>query len=130
MGLLNKLFGSKKENPQKKAAPVSPKETKTLNDPVEINYMAKEAEVAGDFDKAIVLYEINVENEFEGNGPYDRLAILYRKKEMIEDEIRVLEKGISVFKSLKNSGSPRADLDPKIEKFEDRLEKARELLAK
>lgn len=124
MGVLSKLFGSKgeiKTNPESQKPII-----RNLHDS-EINILGKEAEEKGDLDKAITLYEINLERNFKGNYPYYRLATLYRKKNMIQDEIRVLQKGISVFKNLKNQGSQRFDLNLKIQKFEKRLKRANNL---
>jgi tetratricopeptide (TPR) repeat protein len=49
-------------------------------------------EKKGEIEKAIRLYEKNVEEDFEGSHPYDRLAIIYRKRGEYEEEIRVLRK--------------------------------------
>lgn len=64
-------------------------------------------------DKAIELYEKNIEEEFDGTHPYTRLAIIYRKKGLLKDEIRVLEKAKNILKNHTNS-----------EYFNKRLEKA------
>lgn len=47
---------------------------------VENNLTGRELEKSGKIDEAIELYERNVSNKFEGNYPYDRLAIIYRKR--------------------------------------------------
>lgn len=81
-------------------------------------------EKMGNIDGAIKNYEKAIYLNFDGNHPYDRLAILYRKSGNIKEEIRVLEKGISVFSDLERS-SPRKDIPIKLNKFKSRLEKAK-----
>lgn len=49
-------------------------------------------EKAGKTDKAIDLYEKNIEEEFDGSFPYERLAILYKRKGLFDDELRILNK--------------------------------------
>jgi len=89
---------------------------------VDRNLKGKELEKEGKIDKAIKLYEKNVSEDFDGNFPYDRLAIIYHKRNMIDNEIRVLEHGIEVFSKLLLT-SPRTDILPKLNKFKRRLEK-------
>lgn len=88
-----------------------------------------EAEKRNDDEKAIAEYEKSISLEFEGNHPYDRLAIIYRKRKQYDDEIRVLQKGINVFSALAET-SFRSDLKPKLKKFRDRLEKVSALKGK
>ena len=94
---------------------------------VERNLRGIELEKSGQVDEAVRLYEENVRDEFVGNHPYDRLAIIYRKRKHIDDEIRVLEKAIWVFDGLVHEG--RGDALPKLGKFKRRLEKAKTLKA-
>lgn len=96
---------------------------KQFSNQVERNLKGKKLEGAGKVDKAIKLYEKNIAEEFEGNHPYDRLAIIYRKRKQYEDEIRVLKQAIDVFEKEKHS-SERNDIEPKLKKFRDRLIKA------
>ncbi|MGJ0914137.1 hypothetical protein [Enterococcus avium] len=91
---------------------------------VENNLKGMELEKANNINAAIRLYEENVSSCFEGNHPYDRLAIIYRKRKDYDNEIRVLEAAISVFSEIK---SPRQDVKPKLAKFKVRLSKAKEL---
>jgi tetratricopeptide (TPR) repeat protein len=95
---------------------------------VERNLKGIELEKSGRVDEAIQLYEENVKENFEGSHPYDRLAIIYRKRNMIDDEIRVLEKAIWVFENIVHR--ERLDKWPKLEKFKKRLEKAKKLKSK
>ena len=64
---------------------------------VEKNMLGITCERQGDYEQAIKLYEENIFDRFEGNHPYDRLAIYYRKLKDYDNEIRVLEAGIDVF---------------------------------
>lgn len=88
---------------------------------VDRNLLGIRCEKEGKVDDAIILYEKNISEEFVGNHPYDRLAIIYHKQNLFNEEIRVLEKGIDVFTGL--VGSPRTDVIPKLNKFKSRLEK-------
>lgn len=87
-----------------------------------------ESEKAGKIDEAISAYEESIENKCDGSHPYNRLAIIYRKRKQYDEEIRVLEKAILVFDNIVSK--KRADRHPKLEKFRIRLEKAKELKAK
>ena len=80
-----------------------------------------EHEKAGNIDEAILLYEKNIEEGFEGNHPYDRLIILYRKLGRHEDVRRVLRRAIFVFENLVFAN--RADRVPKLEKYKEKLKK-------
>lgn len=99
---------------------------KIPNDPVERNLQGKEFEKAGEIEKAIELYEKNVKEKFEGNHPYDRLAIIYRKRKEYQEEIRVLNQAISIFEKEKIK-SKRQDVNPKLIKFKERLAKVNTL---
>lgn len=92
------------------------------------NLKGIDLEKEGKIDESIKLYEANIADNSEGNHPYDRLSIIYRKRNQIDDEIRVLEKGIWVFKNIVHEG--RQDRLPKLRKFEVRLNKAMELKQK
>lgn len=87
-----------------------------------------EFEKKGEIEKAIRLYEKNVEEDFEGSHPYNRLAVIYRKAGEYEKEIRVLRKAIFVFEN--NVYSERMDKEPKLQKFHSRLEKVMQKLDK
>ncbi len=94
----------------------------------ERNLRGIELEKAGQVDLAIRLYEENVKENFEGSHPYDRLAIIYRRRNLIDDEIRVLEKAISVFANIVHK--ERSDRLSKLERFKERLEKVKTLKLK
>jgi len=87
--------------------------------------LGKSFEADGEIDKAIVCYEDCIRKRFEGNGPYDRLAVIYRKLGRRDDEIRVLNEAISVFEAIVLKGF-RADGPPKLTKFQKRLAKLTE----
>lgn len=72
-------------------------------------------EKKGKIDEAIELYEKNINEEFYGSHPYERLAIIYRKKGLFDDEIRVLRKA----KGRMNE-----------EKLKRRLEKVKKIIKK
>ncbi|MGS0527042.1 hypothetical protein ACU8V7_19750 [Zobellia nedashkovskayae] len=86
--------------------------------------MEKEGKVV----HAMSLYEANVSENFEGSFPYRRLAILYRKRKLFSEEVRVLEKAIANFNSL--TASNRADVQPKLSEFQERLDKAKDIISK
>lgn len=95
---------------------------------VQRNLMGKRLEKEGRVLEAKALYEANISEDFEGSFPYRRLAVLYRKKKSLIDEIRVLKKAVSVFDSLITTG--RADVHPKLNEFKEGLKKAKEKISK
>jgi len=103
-------------------------EDKKFKEQLERNLNGIESEKEDGIEEAIELYEKNIEENFDGNHPYDRLAIIYRKQNKVEDEIKVLEKAIWVFENVVYKG--RMDRIPKLEKFKKRLEKAKSILYK
>lgn len=96
-----------------------------FHEQVDRNLKGIQLEKEGKIDEAITLYEKNIKENFIGNHPYDRLAIIYRKRKQIDDEIRVLQKAIWVFENIVYVG--RGDRLPKLQKFKKRLEKAKKL---
>lgn len=119
MGLLKALFST---TPSKKTIQTQTISDKQFSEMVDNNLNGIELEKNGKVDEAVKLYEKNVSMGFDGNHPYDRLAIIYRKNKDYDNEIRVLEQAIAVFEKV-NPGRP--DRDPKLQKFRDRLEKAK-----
>jgi len=63
---------------------------------VDRNNKGIELEKKEDIENAIKLYEQNVADEFFGTHPYDRLAIIYRKRKQFDDEIRIIKKAIEI----------------------------------
>jgi len=96
--------------------------SKIENNLVNRNLKGRELEKECKIEEAIELYEKNIKEEFDGNYPYERLAIIYSKKGSLEDEIRVLEKAVWVFENIVYKD--RSDRLPKLDRFKKRLEKA------
>lgn len=82
---------------------------------VERNLKGQQLEKQGDVHSAIQLYEQNIAEEVDTPHPYNRLAIIYRKQKRFDDEIRVLEKAIQVYKK-----------PEKESKWKEQLSKAKE----
>lgn len=89
-------------------------------DPVQRNVMGIDLEAEGLIDNAIECYEPNVRDGFDGNHPYDRLAIIYRRRGEIDKEVAVLRRAIEVFERLQTS--PRSDVAPKLARFRERYQ--------
>ncbi|MEJ7737989.1 MAG: hypothetical protein WKF97_11220 [Chitinophagaceae bacterium] len=71
----------------------------TLHRQIEkVNTAGKEAELNNDIKAAIKYYEENVKAGHADQYAYDRLMILYRKQKEYKNELRVISKGIKVFK--------------------------------
>ncbi len=62
----------------------------------ERNLKGKEFEAIGDIDAAIEIYEQNVTILSPAPFPYKRLALIYKKKKDIDNEIRVLKALLSI----------------------------------
>ena len=75
---------------------------------VDRNLKGKEYEQKGETELAILEYEANLKEGFEGSHPYNRLAIIYRKNKDYDNEIRVLNRSIDIYKELSKT-SPRGD---------------------
>jgi hypothetical protein len=86
---------------------------------IERNLKGTEFEKTGDLENAIELYETNVEENFKGNHPYDRLA---KNQNDIDNEIRILEKAIVIYEII--TIEDRIEGMPKLFRFKNRLEKA------
>ena len=101
------------------------KSMKLPSDTCDRNLLGIELEKEGYIDNAIELYELNAKDGFDGNHPYDRLSIIYRKNKNYVDEVRILKRAIEVFEK---ANPLRGDVLPKLTKFRIRLDKAIELL--
>ena len=99
-----------------------------FDEQVQRNLLGKQLEKDGKILDAIGLYEANISENFEGSFPYRRLAILYRKRKLWSEEVRVLEKAIFVFNSFISSG--RNDIKPKLKEFREGLKKAKDRTSK
>jgi hypothetical protein len=93
------------------------------------NLLGAELEAKGLVDNAIEYYESNVRDGFDGNYPYDRLAVIYRRRLDREREVAVLRRAVEVFERL-HLTSPRADVASKLENFRARLDQANAQSAK
>ncbi|MFZ4897300.1 tetratricopeptide repeat protein [Enterococcus durans] len=93
----------------------------TFESDLENNLNGIELEKSGNIDQAIQLYEKNIKHRFQGNHPYDRLAIIYRKRKDSVNEKRVLEIAIDVFTN--DVPKSRPDRLKKLNRFKDRLAK-------
>ena len=76
-----------------------------------------------DIDSAIQVYEELAEDNTDLAAPYYRLSVLYSKLKRAQDEMRILEHAIWVYENIVYR--KRTDRLSKIEKFKERLEKAR-----
>lgn len=99
-----------------------------FDEQVQRNLLGKQLEKDGRILDAIALYEANISENFEGSFPYRRLAILYRKRKLWSEEVRVLEKACFVFNSFISSG--RNDIKPKLKEFREGLKKAKDRTSK
>jgi hypothetical protein len=98
----------------------------------ERNLKAKEFEDSGNLESAIEQYEQNVSLGSFAPFPYNRLAIIYKKRRDLDNEIRVLKLLLSIQeKEAKKykwiEGTKQFD---KILKTRDRLQKAQIELSK
>jgi len=118
------FFKKKKTESEPELKEQNQKNVEIPSNPVDRNLQGKEFEKTGEIEKAIELYEKNIEEEFEGNHPYDRLAIIYRKRKQYREEIRVLNQAVSVYEKEKIK-SKRQDVNPKLIRFKERLEKVK-----
>ena len=92
---------------------------------VQRNLRGMRLEKLGRVDEALQLYEANVEENFGGSHPYNRLAKIYRQRKQADDEVRVLEKAIWVYEN--TVAKERDDRELKLDVFKKRLDKARQL---
>src|SRR6185369_2249690 len=63
----------------------------------ERNETAKEAEEAGDVNKAVRFYEQNIREDYADRFAFERLMIIYRQQKEYKEELRVIKRGIEVF---------------------------------
>src|SRR5699024_9558525 len=99
-----------------------------LSDTVARNQVGIQIEKNGLDNEAIKLYEANHEENFEGNHLYDRLAIMYSRKKLYDEEKRDIKKDIKIIEE--HVPKNRADRKTKLEKFQNRLEKLNQIIEK
>lgn len=85
----------------------------------ELNNKGMAYEKSGDINLAIETYEENIKGDYPALHSYDRLMILYRKRKDYQNEIRVIDAALKVFKREQDQ-----------EKYKQRKEKALVLLMK
>lgn len=95
---------------------------KILFETVDNNNKGMAFEKSGDINRAIEAYERNLDIAYPALHSYERLMILYRKEKRYDDEIRVIKKAINDF--------PIKSYKTYIDKWKDRLEKAKKLNSK
>lgn len=98
-----------------------------FNKQVQRNSKAREFEAQGNINRAIDLYELNINEGFTETVSYERLMKLYEKQQKYDDEIRVINKAIEVFKDL---WKDKIDKQSEMEMFTSRLEKIKVLKEK
>jgi hypothetical protein len=91
----------------------------------ERNETAKEAEKAGDVNKAVRFYEQNIREDYADKFAFERLMIIYRQQKEYKDELRVIKRGIEVFQKsfkerVKQSLSRRVS-DRKLEQLSNAI---------
>ena len=96
------------------------------SDPVDRNLRGQELERDGQEDDAIACYEANVRDAFDGTHPYERLAVIYRARDDLASEIRVLERALDVLRPM----AQRPAMVKPYAKLTTRLDKAKQLAAK
>jgi hypothetical protein len=90
------------------------------NDPVDRNTRGMALEKSGAEDEAVACYEANVRDRFDGTFPYERLAIIFRRRRDYAREIEVIEAALAVFE-------PKGSYGDFVAKLQGRLTKARGL---
>jgi tetratricopeptide (TPR) repeat protein len=97
-----------------------------LGSTVDLNNKGKEYEKSGDVDKAIFCYEENLKLGYTATFSYERLMVIYRKRKMYHDELRIIELAISIFKTENERRFKLAISNPKNQQYQDRLQLAME----
>ncbi len=82
---------------------------------------AKAFEKIGNYNRAIEVYEMIIERKFESRQPFNKLVSIYRKRNDVQNELRVLKKSVSVFNSLEDSQAE--DVEKMKIRFENRIKK-------
>jgi lipopolysaccharide biosynthesis regulator YciM len=80
----------------------------------ERNKKALEYQKNGDVDKAIELYEMNVQLKDEAPASYNRLITIYSKRKDVENESRILKAYLNIAQKRANEASERSK-DKKME---------------
>lgn len=80
----------------------------------ERNSIALEYQRNGETDKAIELYEMNVQIKDEAPASYNRLITIYSKRKDVENELRILKAYLNIALKRANEASDRSK-DKKME---------------
>ena len=97
----------------------TPDDRQRLDAQTRRNLAGLELEAAGRTDEAIILYEQNIAEAFEGDWPYGRLVAYYERIEAFDDARRVLEMGIAAMTGSRRRSA--ADRRGVIRAFRGRL---------
>ncbi|MDN5200172.1 hypothetical protein QQ008_02340 [Fulvivirgaceae bacterium BMA10] len=90
---------------------------------VKRNFQGAELEKQGRINEAIVLYQANIKEHFDGAHPYKRLASIYHNQMKYHEEVKVLNKAVYVYKNVVSR--ERTDWESKLNYFKNRLEVAK-----
>jgi tetratricopeptide (TPR) repeat protein len=91
--------------------------------------VARELDRSGRLEEAIRIYEQLATDGCGHAHIYLRLAVIYRKSKRYDDEIRVMEKGLQVWREF-DYGDAVNKGGPMMAQYTERLEKAKALRAK
>lgn len=87
--------------------------------PVERNLKGIELEKIGLIDEAIKLYLENVNENFDGSHPYNRLIAIYIQQNRINEAIAITKRAIYVFENIVYS--KRTDRITKLNRYKEQL---------
>ena len=74
----------------------------------ERNKQAHEFQKSGEIEKAIELYELNVQLKDDAPACYNRLITIYSKRKDIENELRILKTYLNIAQKRVNEASERS----------------------
>ena len=74
----------------------------------ERNVKAREYQRNGEIDKAIELYEMNVQLKDEAPACYNSLITIYSKKKDVENELRILKMYLNIAQKRANEANERS----------------------
>lgn len=84
---------------------------------VDRNLKGKDLEKQGKVDQAIPLYEANLVDHFIGTHPYERLRIIYTKRQDYQNAIRVCETRLAIETERHANQATRRTIIEQIEKL-------------
>ena len=97
----------------------------------ERNKQAHEFQKLGEIEKAIELYEMNVQLKDESPACYNRLITIYSKRKDIENELRILKTYLNISQKRVNEASERSKPEKIeiVEFIQKRIDKAMKILS-